>query len=266
MNNLGCSETTTDQDFSSPQFQLLFAPTNTQQLNITKIIITVEGDDFVEPIKEEIKIEEGMTSFTGQVFVPVGSNRRVKCEVYEADGAEPAFTGQTTTDIFGESQDITIPIKPTTVMLWLTSKVTEVTVGDTFVVDFTIENAVNLYAITAELEFDETLIEPTEVKDGGVLGIETVSFFFDSYNKANPQRHQGRLSIGITRKGDAPGINTPSGTICQITFRAKKSGNATVSVANNKALFLEQPDRNPVPYLARMVDYLSRGKYSVTIK
>jgi len=260
MNNFGCSEQTTDSDFSAPQLKFLFAPSGTQQPNITKIIITVEGDDF-ETITHEIEVEEGVTRFTRKFFVPAGTNRRVTCEAYEADSTLPAFTGKTLTDVLGESPTITVTLNPTTVMVELTSSVTEVTVGETFVINLIVNNAVNLYVITAELEFDETIIEPIEAKNGGVLGADTV-FVEDS---AFARRPTGRLSIGLSRQGDVPGMDV-SGAVSRITFRAKKAGNATVNIVKNESLFLEQPDGNPVPHFARMIDYLSRGDYSVTIK
>jgi hypothetical protein len=185
-----------------------------------------------EPHKSSITdIDQAGRTASGLVRVPVASSVTFSARAFE--GECPVLAGllenvEITPD---RSAPITITLTPVQIVVGVRAERDQLTVGSRYEVEVYIEDAPELVALTCELEFDESLLEPLEATPGDFFG-EDVLFIEDSELL---RREENRLSMGITLKGDAPGA-CGSGVVFSVAFRARNSGQAEVALLENVTL------------------------------
>jgi hypothetical protein len=102
------------------------------------------------------------------------------------------------------------------------------TVGSTFSLNVTVENAENLYGLQFTLYYPNSLLNGTNATKGlfldagGAISTLLVSNFTDSYNATD-----GRMSVLCLRTGNVPGVNG-SGTVATINFKSISTGGPAV--------------------------------------
>ena len=251
---LGCG---VEDSLVSPRINLFFAPGASSQ-NVTRVKITITARDF-EPITQEFEVASDQNKIEGSVLIPPGENRYFSVEAFNGDVL--VFSGERLVDVLEEQPVITILLDPMTVIMKLITDKKQVKVGDTFVIDLMIKNAVELFALTCELEFDENLLKPVKVESGSLFGTDVLFLADLNYQ----QRPPNRLSIGITLKTPQKGV-TASGMAARITFETKKTGNARILVVFDKTLSLQKSDGEPVSDFQQMVNFITRAACSVEIE
>lgn len=251
---LGCGG---EDSLVAPRINLSFAPGASPQ-NVTRVKITITAEDF-DPITREFEVTSDGKQIEGSPLIPPGKNRRFFVEAFNGDVL--VLSGEQIVDILAEQPVVTILLDPVTVTMKFIPDKKLVKVGEIFVIDLVIKNAVELFAMTCELEFDENLLEPVKVETGALFGRD-VLLLEDSNNR---QRPQNRLSIGITLKSPQQGI-TESGVAARITFEAKKTGNTLIRVAPDETLSLQTPDGGPVADFQQMVNFIGGALCSVEIE
>ena len=208
------------------------APGAPAQLNITLIELAVSTPDMIEPhISSITDIDQAGHTARGAIQAPVASSVTFSVRAFEGDC--PALAGllenvEITPD---RSDPIDITLTPIQIIVGVRAEQDQLTVGSRYEVEVYIEDAPELVALTCELEFDESLLEPLEATPGDFFG-EDVLFIEDSEFL---RREENRLSIGITRKGGAPGV-CGSGVVFNVAFSARNSGQAEVTLLDNVTL------------------------------
>ncbi len=211
------------------------APGAPAQLNITLIELAVSTPDMTEPHKFSItditEADQAERTKRVPIQVPVASSVTFSARAFE--GECPVLAGllenvEITPD---RSAPINIALTAVQIVVGVRAEQDQLTVGSRYEVEVYIENAPELVALTCELEFDESLLEPLEATPGDFFGTD-VLFIEDSEFL---RREENRLSIGITLKGDAPGI-CGSGVVFSVAFRARNSGQAEVALLENVTL------------------------------
>jgi len=238
----------------SLRINLPFAPGVSLQ-NVTRVKITVTAEDF-EPITQEFEVSPGGETIEIGVSIPLGIERYFSAEAF--DGDVLVYSGEQLADVLEEQPVITILLDPMTVTMKLIPDKKQVRVGETFFIDVVIKNAVELFAMTCELEFDENLLKPVKVEAGGLFGSNPL-FLEDSHNQ---QRPPNRLSIGISLKSPEQGV-TASGVAARITFEAKEPANTLIRIASDETLSLQKSDGEPVSDFQQMVNLIARAVCSV---
>ncbi|MCZ6676957.1 MAG: cohesin domain-containing protein [Candidatus Poribacteria bacterium] len=242
-----------------PSLQVVFAPATQEPPNVTRLRVMVEGSQRDVP-SQAFHVEAGTTEIDLDLVVPIDATR-IRIEAFEAGSSEPAFAGESSA-VFNETlSTITIQLDPTTTLLKFNPAQSEIHVEEAFDLEIELKRAENLFAVTFELAFDETLLEVTEVRSGDFW--EGSTLIIADHNFA--ERTPGRLNIGITRVGTSEGLST-SGIIAVIRFRARQSGEGRIQLLNNNKLSLQQPDGSPVHGFADLIRFLSRAETSVLIE
>lgn len=99
-------------------------------------------------------------------------------------------------------------------------------VEDMFFINVYVKDITNLYGTAFTLVFDPSLMLLIDANQGPFLSNGNTSFMANL-----EENHPGRLIIGYTRLGDAPGANG-SGLICSIMFKALREGEGNISFDN----------------------------------
>lgn len=119
-----------------------------------------------------------------------------------------------------------ITAEPSGPVIKLAPPASQVQVGDTFSVPINIDGIANLTAIEMHLSFDANLLEVVSVKDGGFLQADfPVQNTFD--NTA------GTIDYAVAQINRPPANG--SGTLLEIVFRAKATGEAGISFRETQA-------------------------------
>lgn len=237
----GCGEDNSLIDNSAAPLKMEFrlAPSDTAQVNVTSIELTVSGPDMDEPRLYSITdIDPAESTARGLIRVPVGSGMRFSARAFE--GECPALSGirenvEITPD---ENPPVSIDLGPIQINIGVRSEQTQLSAGANYVLEVYIEDAPSLFAFTCELEFDENLLTPLEIIPGDFFGEEDDILFLE--DSQLPRRQENRLVLGVTRKAGAPGV-CGSGTAFRITFGTASAGNATVQLLRNENLTLSTP-------------------------
>jgi hypothetical protein len=111
-------------------------------------------------------------------------------------------------------------------------------VGQTFTVDVTVSNALNLASVPIQLQYDPGKLQLVNVSNGGFLeqGAQVVALA----QRDDPTT--GTARITAMRPPDVPGASG-SGALLTLTFMAKTVGNTTLSIARAG---LRSADNQPV--------------------
>ena len=242
----GCGQdsTLTEESVAPLQIGFDFAPEAPAQNNITLIELTASAPDFDEPLIFSItNIDNNAHTARGLIQMPVAEDVTLSARAFE--GKCPVLSGLLgNLDISSDTSSSTIILSPIQTVIGVRSGQDELNVGSTYSLDVFIEDAPELMYFTCGLEFDEGLIEPLEVAPGDFFGDDAL--FIQDIEL--PRREENRLAMGITLKADTAGV-CGSGTIFQVTFRTRSSGQARVRLLDSVTLMgsgfepLEDPAR-----------------------
>lgn len=94
---------------------------------------------------------------------------------------------------------------------------------DSTVVKVNAQNATDLYQAAFRISFDSARYRPVSVTPGSFLGGQGDVLFLGLTNQS------GFVPVGITRKGDAPGVSG-SGTLAQVVFAPKSASHVPSSL------------------------------------
>jgi len=210
--------------------------------NINRIDITVSAPDMDKPISfppiERKDIDyEGKTA-KSKANVPIGKDRRFYATAFDENNVA-IFNGFTNVDI--------TPDKDTTVLIEFSQQIiigiqpnqNQLKVGDEYTLDIHINDVLELFAFTCELEFDENLLTPVGATPGEFFGSKDDILFIE--DSTFPKRQQNHLSLMITRKAGAAGV-LGSGVAFQVTFKAISKGSTSITLLRNSMLKLTSPD------------------------
>ncbi len=115
---------------------------------------------------------------------------------------------------------------PSGTVIKVEPSVSPVKVNDTVKVPINVENIANLTAIEIHLSFNASVLEVVELNDGDFIKADfVVQNTFD--NAA------GTIDYAVAQINHAPANG--SGTLCEIVFRAKASGNSPISFRETQA-------------------------------
>ena len=213
---------------------LRLAPEVPTQFNVTLIEIAISTPDMAEPevtlIREE-DIDQGARAASIQLSVPVASSVTFSVRAFEGDC--PVFGGILENENIDSARTapINITLDVIDIVVGVRAEQDILSVGDRYELEVYVEDAPGLVSLTCELEFDEKLLEPLEAVPGDFFGSD-VLFIEDSEFL---RREENRLAIGITLKGDAPGV-CGSGVAFRVVFRAVSSGQTAVTLLENVTL------------------------------
>ena len=255
----GCSAEPDRVDVTMTQrLQLVFAPGIQSPLNITRVRVIIDGSQREAP-PQEFDVESGATGVNLDLIIPSDA-KRIRIEAFEPGNPNPVFAGESPVRLTGGSSVISARLDPTTTLVKFKSSKSEIHVGEIFNLDIEGKQLVNLFAITFEIAFDETLLEVIDVRPGDFWEGETL--LIDDHDFAG--RTPGRLNIGMTRAGVSEGLSE-SGIIAVARFRANQTGEARIRLLNNRNLSLQQPDGDPVPSFDDLTRFLTRADVSLSI-
>ena len=255
-------------EYAFPHLQLAFAPSATRQqvFSIDQIVITVEAPG-QPPTVREVEVAPEQEQMTLDLIVPVGAtSMRVEAfEILENGEKRLIFTGESPIEGLDTPEpQITIILNPATGHLTLEVSKTEVTVGETFMMEINTVEVKNLFAVALEVIFDSERLEPVDITPGSLFAAED-SFLFDDRGLGDAT---DRLGIAIGRRRGVP-VTSNSGTIAVVQFRAKAPGSATVRVATqteSEEIALLQPNGNSVSDFDRLAAFLIRAEVTVNIR
>jgi hypothetical protein len=219
-------------------FQL--APNIAQQVNITKIELTITAPDITKPKVFQItNIDASNRTAIGEIKVPIGVGRTFHVKSY--DGEYPILDGllENVTITSEEITPLIINLTPIKAILSLNTDKDKLKVGDSLVVDFRIDDAPMVFGFTGELEFNESVLQPMEVTFGDFFGNKDDLLFMSDVQFDT--RQMNRLNLGVTRKAGTLGVGN-TGVIFRITFRAKAPGDASIKILRNNKLTLTDPE------------------------
>jgi len=96
--------------------------------------------------------------------------------------------------------------------------------GDSTIVRVSAKNVSGLYQAAFRITFDSARYRPVSVEAGDFLGGEDDILFLGLTNQ------NGFVPVGITRKGDAPGVSG-SGTLAEVVFAPRSASRAPSGLA-----------------------------------
>ena len=105
---------------------------------------------------------------------------------------------------------------------------TPIHIGDTFTLDVRAENVVDLAGWQFDIAFDPTVLEAVDVSEGDFLKTDGGSTFFQSGRIDNAAGKITGLIAGRISEGGVSG----SGSVLQVTFKAKSEGETELALRN----------------------------------
>lgn len=103
---------------------------------------------------------------------------------------------------------------------------------DIFTINILVKDINDLYGTAFTLTFDPSMLLFLDAAEGGFLKSGGYS---TSFMASPEQNYPGRLIIGYTRLGNAPGVSG-SGLICTITFKVIREGETALRFDNANAV------------------------------
>lgn len=227
-------------NYAYPKLQLVFSPALGQQVEITRVVLSVTAPD-IEPIEAELAVD-GQRA-TGAIAVPTGEKRTFTIRAYA--GEEVEYEAEKMVALLETGPDFSLELHLERVKLTLKMQPAEITTleGDTFETEITVEHAKDLFGCTFELTYDGRLLTPVEVVQGDLFGDETLFLY---------QVEPNRISIGITRRAGAGSVNG-SGVISRVSFQALAPGETEVKIVHNDTLAFRKEDGTDVDRFGEIV-------------
>jgi len=239
--SMGCGE---DSDTVAgnqvyPRIRLLFAP-GADPVEITRVVLIVTSPELEA---QEFELEIGDRKANGILAVPAAENTVFTVRAYSADDVE--YEGSELVESIDPGTAITLDLhlEQVSLVLKITPEEQTVEVGDTFETEIVIEHVKELFGYSFELEYDESILTPTEVTNGDLLGDDALFLY---------QIDPGILSIGATRRAGT-GEKNGSGTVAQVTFQALTLGETEIKVVRNDDFALHKEDGTDVDKFPEIV-------------
>lgn len=137
----------------------------------------------------------------------------------------------------GGDSDVASPVSPTPTgttepTISLSSSTTQVSNGATFTVSVDVSNADNLFGAGFTINYDSSKLDLTGVQDGGFLTPSVNIIVNNGYIAISSQAGTSGTTTGVDG----------SGTLCNITFKAKATGSVTISITSPKFYDPSYPD------------------------
>ncbi len=121
---------------------------------------------------------------------------------------------------------LAVSCAPSGTVIKVESPDSQIQVNETITVPIKVENIANLTAVEIHLSFDTSVLEVVELKEGGFIHVDfSVQNTFD--NAA------GTIDYAVAQLDRAPA--TGSGTLFEIVFRGKASGDSPISFRETEA-------------------------------
>ncbi|MFQ6082159.1 MAG: secretin N-terminal domain-containing protein [Candidatus Aminicenantia bacterium] len=131
-------------------------------------------------------------------------------------------------------------------VIYLMPSLIEAPVKTEFMVKAMIENVDNIGSLSLVLNFDPTIIQVKEIKEGRFMSQDGVgTSFLQSVDNSS-----GKIQIGITRKGFKEGMKG-SGELISILFTSVKEGEKNLFITNAA---LRTPSFTPIPVQLRQAE------------
>ena len=139
--------------------------------------------------------------------------------VYEFDGGWSGYFS------FEEGTEYSVSVDP---RIGYTFSKPHIYLGDTFTLDFNVENIYNLGGWQFDIAFDHTLLEAVEVNEGDFLKTDGGTTFFQRGTIENRSGKIAGLSVARLSEDGVSG----TGTLLSVTFTAKSAGRTRLRLDN----------------------------------
>jgi general secretion pathway protein D len=105
-------------------------------------------------------------------------------------------------------------------------------VGETFSVNITILNVIDLYAYEINLYYDPAIVNGTTIVEGPFLKTHVLTWAIPNFNDNYNSTH-GLARMAVSVLGDVAGV-TGTGVLCTISFLSKQVGSSILTLAGTK--------------------------------
>ena len=246
----GCGQDASTVDDSTIPLRIEFrlAPDAPAQSSITAIELTVSAPDMDDPLIFQITdINQEQRSAREFITLPAVDNMTFSVVAFEGDCRMFSGLRENVSPVEGDSVEISLA--PIPIVIGIRVEQEQLSVGTPCRLEVYIEDAPPLFALTCELEFDPSVLQPQEVAPGSFFGAD-VLFIEDSEFQ---RREENRLALGITRKADAAAGGAASGAcgsgvVFEVTFETiGTTGNTAITLQDNITLTTPDFDQIDVP-------------------
>lgn len=249
----GCGQDASTVDDSNIPLRIEFrlAPGAAAQSNVTSIELTVSAPAISEPLIFQITdVNQEERSARELITLPAVNNMNFSVVAFEGDCRILSGLRENVSPAAGDSVEISL--SPIPIIIGVRVEQEQLNVGTPCRLEVYIEDAPPLFALTCELEFDPSLLQPQEIVPGDFFGSDVLYIEDSEFTR----REENRLALGITRKSDAAaGIaatgSCGSGVVFEVTFDTIGTGDAAITLLDN--ITLTTPDFEQIEGPSRII-------------